>query len=33
MCSALARTALCMVLMEERPLAGPAKQQPVEMAE
>jgi EmrB/QacA subfamily drug resistance transporter len=29
----LATTALCMVLMEERPLAGPAKQQPVDMAE
>jgi MFS family permease len=29
----LATTALCMILMEERPLAGPAKQQPVEMAE
>jgi EmrB/QacA subfamily drug resistance transporter len=29
----LATTALCMILMEERPLAGPAKQQPVDMAE
>jgi hypothetical protein len=29
----IATIALCMVLMEERPLAGPAKQQPVEMAE
>jgi hypothetical protein len=29
----LATTALCMILMEERPLAGPAKPQPVEMAE
>jgi EmrB/QacA subfamily drug resistance transporter len=29
----LATTAICMVLMEERPLAGPTKQQPVEMAE
>jgi EmrB/QacA subfamily drug resistance transporter len=29
----LATTALCMILMEERPLAGPAKQQSVDMAE
>jgi len=29
----LATTALCMILMEERPLAGPAKQQPVDLAE
>jgi MFS family permease len=29
----IATTGFCMVLMEERPLAGPAKQQPVEMAE
>jgi hypothetical protein len=29
----LATTALCMIAMEERPLAGPATQQPVEMAE
>ncbi|MBV8920473.1 MFS transporter, partial [Bradyrhizobium sp.] len=29
----LATTALCMMAMEERPLAGPVKQQPVDMAE
>jgi EmrB/QacA subfamily drug resistance transporter len=29
----IAGAALCMIAMEERPLAGPAKQQPVEMAE
>jgi EmrB/QacA subfamily drug resistance transporter len=29
----IAVAALCMIAMEERPLAGPAKQQPVEMAE
>ena len=29
----IAAAALCMIAMEERPLAGPAKQQPVEMAE
>jgi hypothetical protein len=29
----IATTAFCMILMEERPLAGPSKQQLVDMAE